>query len=60
MNSGLVQARVQAAGAGSYAPVFDDRRDIESLNVSPARMENLGKLRSWSVRKGIFAATRST
>jgi hypothetical protein len=40
--------------------VFDDRRDIESLNVSPARMENLGKLRSWSVRKGIFAATRST
>jgi hypothetical protein len=60
ISGGQVQARVQAAGVVSCAPVFDNRKGVESLNVSSALMENVGKLRSWSVRKGIFAATRST
>jgi hypothetical protein len=36
------------------------RKSFVSLNVSIALMENIGKMRGWSVRKGIFAATRST
>jgi hypothetical protein len=37
-----------------------ERKDFGSLDVSIALMENMEKLRSRSVRKGIFAATRST
>jgi hypothetical protein len=58
--SARVQTRYGTVFVVTCAYGRNERKDFGNLNVSIALMEDMEKLRSRSVRKGIFAATRST
>lgn len=56
----LVRYEVREIDVADEAAGIEIGKLCENLDVSIARVENLEKLKSWSVRKVIFAVTRST